>query len=258
MTDSIALMLLTEVAWAVTSIIFRSILVKYADRGLVSGGVVSKLFDYLYALLGATLTALLSARLLLVNEALEGERLINICFNTSQLNENPWKQETKRLFVTSLTVIALWILYWSCQKFVKARSRDGKTPPAIFGRYKRNVVTFLETLWFHTIMYLSSTVIVPAINIWTDSLYACIVLIGIPFLFNCNILVKLMNHTNTNTNQAAAEDQKKTFYVREPQIQPRRDHFIANTNVPAQKIQHSILIPSPSLIFVKPLINDLD
>ena len=82
--DTILLIYGTELAWAITTIVFRFILVLYADRGLVYRGKVSKLFDHLYACFGLCLTFLMY--LLGLTSNTRGNLVfINVSYKTTQM-----------------------------------------------------------------------------------------------------------------------------------------------------------------------------
>ena len=229
----------TELALAATAVIFRFILVKYSERGLVTGGVVSKLFDHLYACLGATLTILLYALAIASNFRKGEDAFISICLNQEFNTEDSWRNYYIRCALILVVLATLSVLFWSVQTFVRLRSKDGKTPPAIFGRFQRNILTFNETMAFHIFMT-ASMLAATGLNILFHTIQGCIILFMFPTLFSFYILVKsYMNPTLLTTKE---RPQSQIFYIREPQIQPRRDHIIE---------VHPNILPA-SIIYVKP------
>ena len=256
--DTILLIYGTEFAWAITTIVFRSILVKYADRGLVSGGVVSKLFDYLYTCFGLSLTFLMYMLGLTSNN--RGNLVfINVCLqNNPNDYEKNWKNPLIGVAMTSLGMVLLWILYRSSRHFVLSKSKDGKTPPAIIGRYQRNVLTLNESMFYHAVMYLGGLTFTITFNFMyasNISIHVCVIFICIPILFHLYILIKSL--TRPIFHQTKQEQRLKFYNVREPRILPRRDFHVVKVIKPVSKMVMIPVSPVPdNIIHVKPINND--
>lgn len=255
--DSLIIMGSTELPWALTSIMFRFIMVKYADRGLVSGGTVSILFDILYACFGAFLTLFCYALTVASNLREGEEKFISICLKHDSLNNvNTLKSLIIKYALTILGLIVFCIMLWSSIAYVKSRSRDGKTPPAIIGRYQRNIITFVETVIYHVVFTLI-LIIFPFVNISYNVIYGCILTICQPILFNTYLLIKSLRIPLASNSNSAVAPSNPIFYIREPVIQPRRDHFIPQIPNPVNIVNAPVQpVPIPAnFIYVQP-IND--
>ena len=120
------------------------------------------LHDQIYLTAAATLTAFQYGLTFTRHFREEGKELfyMSICLRHKNVESS---RSFKPLIVFSgiilAEMLASWILYFSSRRFVRARSK-GNPPPAIFGRYRRNVVTYNETIVFNTI-----TVIVELISV---------------------------------------------------------------------------------------------
>ena len=253
--DTILLNHGTEFAWAITTIVFRFILVKYADRGLVSGGVVSKLFVNLYACFGLCLTFLMY--LLGLTSNTRGDLVfINVCLqNNPDDYEKNWKNPLIGVCMTSVGIVTLWILYLRSRNYVVSRSKDGKTPPSIIGRYQRNILTLRESMWYHSLMYLSGltfTVIYNFIYASNVSISISIIFISMPILFHIYILTKLQ--LRQIFQQSKNIQNPRYFYVREPKILPRRDFAVAKVPDAAERMIKIHVKPVPdNIIHVRPI-----
>ena len=106
-----------ELAWAVATIVFRFILVRFADRGLVNGGVVSKLFGYLYICFGGCFS-LLTYSMILASHTKQIE-MTNLCLlNYSNEYHMSWNKNLKiGTAFTTVGLILLWMLYLRCKFF---------------------------------------------------------------------------------------------------------------------------------------------
>lgn len=255
--DTIILMCATELAWAVSTILFRFILVKYAERGLVSGGVVSKLFDHLYICFATFLTVLMYS-LILVGNLREEPVFIKICLSHSgKRNIESWKNYSIGISLFCIGIISLMLMYWSSYKYLKSRSKDGRTPPSIFGRFQRNVLTFTESMYYHTLI-LVVILIFTVLNYWSNSIYFCIIPICTTFLFSCYILLASMIKPTFHRPKPNVAPQDQIFYVRDPQIIPRRDHLVPHIPIPGQNMNiQPVPIPA-NIIHVQPVNNELE
>ena len=133
------------------SLMFRFILIKYADRGLVKNGNVSKLFDHLYLTISGSMTVFFLG-FIFVNHF--DSRLIPIAVNICTGENSAIDADSLRLPIVScgigITIITTTLLlFLSAKRFVKSKSKSGKTP-AIYGRYQRNLVTFSQTIFLNT------------------------------------------------------------------------------------------------------------
>lgn len=248
-----------ELAWAVATIVFRFILVRFADRGLVNGGVVSKLFGYLYICFGGCFS-LLTYSMILASHTKQIE-MTNLCLlNYSNEYHMSWNKNLKiGTAFTTAGLILLWMLYLRCKFFVATKSKDGTTPPAIFGRFQRNVLTFEETICYHTLMTVSGFV-TPLLNFYVSDLifaqisFLCTFLTS--FLLQLYILVRSVSRPILHKSDTSSVSKSQLFYVRKPQIVPRRDFRITNVYCHRSKINAHPVTPIPTnIIHVKPVNN---
>ena len=153
--NTINIMAGTEMAWAVSSVLFRFIMVKYAERGLVEGGVVSRLFNILYMCLALTLTIILILFTLVNNYKSPETAFIAICLNHNFKMSKNWHTYSIGISLFAIGLVSLLIMGFSSAYILKSKSKNGYNPPAIFGRFQRNILTFKETLVYHTIYFFS-------------------------------------------------------------------------------------------------------
>ena len=210
--------------------ISRHILVKYADRGLVIGGVISNLYYKLYMTAAITLQILFCSLIFLVH--LRDSRteviFISVCLGHNPENfENSWRDFGVFTGILIIPVILLWFLHFSATNFVHKRSTNN-IPPAIFGRYQRNVVTFSDTLIYYTIIIVSS-IIWPLI--FNQSAFTALMIYMfsiIVVIFVVSIAIPLRTRRNPmifQSNQKAPKSEP-IFYIHPPQLVPRRDHSV--------------------------------
>ena len=140
------------------SLSWRYILIKYADRGLVHDGMVSKLFRHLYCVLAATFHILFFCLLVFKYSYDKTPFTLTFCL------EKNHSQFSLRLLLTSqagilLSLIFLLIFYFSATKCQKVKTSK------MIGNFQRNIVTFRQTVFFFTIqsLYLIVQKITPLI-----------------------------------------------------------------------------------------------
>ena len=246
--DSLNLMLGTELVWAVSTVIFRFIMVKYADRGLVSNGGLSELFNQLYICLSTFLTLFIYA-ITLLNNFKEGPEplFVSICLN----HNSSAKTYSIGVALCSLGIIFVGLMFWSSETFLKSKSKNGRTPPAIIGRFQRNFVTFKETAYYHSLLYLSIMLTIILETMYNTIVYSILPL-SLSFMFICYIFVNslLIPYLHPSNTRVVPHNQK--FYIREPQLLPRRDHLVEPNPILAPNINIH-LVPIPRIIDVQPV-----
>ena len=205
---------------------FRHILVKYADRGLVKDGKVSKLFRYLYSV--NTILSIAQLFGYIISSYFYDKLPITLAYCLQKDNS----QISWRIFITGraytfLPVAFQLVLYFSSTYFVKSKCHKIKTP-RMMGNYQRNIVTFRQTVVYSTISYIYSTfqqalpLIVSDQNQKTVYLYFEL---GYFLILNLSLHMNLLLHLHKNMpmlfyNFSQIPDKMKP---RSPQIVPRRD-----------------------------------
>ena len=157
--------------------------------------------------------------------------------------------------VTLAEMLASWILYFSSRRFVRARSK-GNPPPAIFGRYRRNVVSFNETIFYNTItvfgrfvclglLLATETMINQYVLATMFSVVTFMMMVRAfkdPFLFRPKSKVKV-NPKNEGS----------VFYVQAPQIVPRIDTIPPTAQVSV--LNHRIILVQPTAFIPKSILR---
>ena len=133
----------------------RFILILYADRGLVKKGRISPLFQQLYILFISTfmLCYFLFTFMRFKFQNQETQDIVNeICSTKIPIASRlgAFKNIGKSFKV--LFVILFGLLYWRSVKFIRNRSKIKSKPPAIIGRFQRNIITFSDTIILHMLL----------------------------------------------------------------------------------------------------------
>ena len=231
----------------------RYITIKYADRGLVVGGEVADLHDQLYLTAAVTLHTFFYGVISTRHFRPEEQEVIfmSVCLGHEIVPSN---QPFKDVFVTFGVMLAAmtpsWILYIAAKRFVRVRSK-GNLPPAILGRYRRNVVTYNETIVFNTItvfvelisvlimMTLDSVVVVylQVLMFFTITMIMTVRAFNDPFLFQPKSKVKV-----------SPENEGPLFYVRTPEMVPRRDFILSPSPRPPVNALNRVIFVRPGLL----------
>ena len=121
-------------------------MLKYADRGLVKNGRVSKLFEQLYIIMtgGAGIWGIaMGFFAYFTNGDEKNFTLTKICKKESDdfLIVAVGLKANSVSFVYNLIII---FLYLNAKGFIKKKSKEKQKLPVIFGRYQRNVMTYKQ------------------------------------------------------------------------------------------------------------------
>ena len=230
-------------------LILRYITIKYADRGLVFGGEVAVLFDQLYLTAAVTLHAFFYG--LIFSRHFRAEQyevaFISICRRHEVLpSNNPFKDLIVIGGVLFAALAPSWILYFAARRYVSVRS-EGNLPPAIFGRYRRNVVSFNETVFYNAISVAVSIVGI-AISIFFHSLYPYYLYIFTYFVITLIIAVKAFQDPFLfrPKTRVTSENECSVFYVNRPEIIPRRENLPPSAPVHVANHNHNIIFVQPA------------
>ena len=149
---------------------------------------------------------------------------ISICRRQKVLPSNHPYQDV--IVVAGVLLAALspsWSLYYAARRFVSKRS-GGNLPPVIFGRYRRNVVTYNETVLYNVIV-VSVTMFSIAHSIIYQTLHSVYFVVFMFFVITIMIAVKALKNPFLfrPKSQVIPQNEGSFFYVRAPEIVPRRD-----------------------------------
>ena len=212
---------------------FRFILVKYADRGLVVGGEISKLFRRLYLTVATTLHCFCATFVPVghIKQIVQGTEpaFISVCMNhkINHEDENTWKATTIMIGTLLPAFVSLWILYFSSKRYVSKRSKSKDQPSAMIGRYQRNIVTFKQTVLIFTI-FVATSLTSMRLTTLTLNVKWHFIMIFVVFVIVVFIFYKKTMSKNINNDREISKTAE--FYVHEPDIVPRRDNLILTEN----------------------------
>ena len=207
---------------------------KYSDRGLVKNGVVSKLFDQLYMTLTGSLTLFFTGAFFNNHFSDKDTLFIKICKGEND-QVKLIKSATVLLGLSVTMSVTTALLYYTAKKFALSKSQGGQRPPVIFGRYQRNVFTFFQTFIFNIIVMFLMTVQLLFMFVFNDSpdvphLHDFILihplLIDFSFfmfpIFGLWNVWRNMPVTSGSSENQIVPESENTFYVRQPELLPRR------------------------------------
>ena len=223
---------------------FRYILVLYAERGLVKNGNFHNLFNVLYIVFATTL-AIWAAGLFFVHDVTTTQiDIINVCFG---LDTELSLEGLKYLGVVVRNLLAISMIFMGIRivNYVKRKSKNGKVPVK-FGRYQRNILTLRQCYLVGLfIMFLALRIpIAYSINKSNDvrsfMLISNLVFVDLldgvvfPTLILINLRKAMPEFYSPNSHP-----RKKTFYVTQPDILPRRNY--GNDRSPPPTQHHSLI-----------------
>ena len=142
-------------------------MVKYADRGLAENGSVSPLFETLYFLVCVSLFSVFSifAFYYLLNQNPDKKSSFHLACMGEPVDSSNFESMKSITLIFALTLPLLLILismFCSIQYYLHSRGFSKKVP-AIFGIYRRNILslkeTFVFTIAFFALFYLHSIVL---------------------------------------------------------------------------------------------------
>ena len=158
---------------------------------------------------------------------------MSICLNQDPgENEDAYRVFNVGIGLICATTIPTGLLYLATEKYVKSRSA-GQIPPASFGRYQRNIVTFKETVVYNTVMCIgnAASLILCAVS---RSLVPVIASIAITFAISLSILIQSLRVPSLSTSNQIVPQTEPVFYIQPPSFLPRRD-FKIHPNCPIAK-----------------------
>ena len=141
----------------------------------------------------------------------------------------PSTQPFKDVFVIFGVMLSamtpFWILYFAARRFVSLRS-EGNLPPTIFGRYRRNVVTYNETIVYNTIA-VAGSILVTWLSVITETMISVYLHAILFFVITLVMTIKAFKNPFLFRPNARVGPEKEgsVFYVRTPEVKPRRDNF---------------------------------
>ena len=128
---------------------------------------------------------------------------------------------------------------------------EGSLPPVIFGRYRRNVVSFNETIFYYIFVVAVTTVVI-AFNITFHYLYISVCIIVFKF-FAITLIIAVKAFKDPflfhPKSRITPQNEASVFYVNRPEIIPRRDYF--HPAAPVTVANHN-----QNIIFVHPANNE--
>ena len=145
----------------------RYVMVKYADRGLAENGSVSPLFETLYLLVCVSLFSVFSifAFYYILNQNPDKKSSFHLGCMGEPVDSSNFESMKSITLIFALTLPLLLILismFCSIQYYLHSRGFSKKVP-AIFGIYRRNVLslkeTFVFTITFFVLFYFHSFVL---------------------------------------------------------------------------------------------------
>ena len=202
---------------------FRHILVKYADRGLVKDGKMSKLFRHLYCV--ATIFMLAQMYGFVISSYFYEKVPITLSYCLQKdISQISWRIFITGRAYTFLPVAIQIVLYFSATLFVKCHKIN---TPRMMGNYQRNIVTFHQTVVYSTINYLYHSVqqTVPLVMSDHDhkTVHLCFEL-GQILILNLSLQIYLLVHLHKNMPMLFYNfSQSHQMKPRSPNIVPRRD-----------------------------------
>ena len=139
--------------------IFSFIMILYADRGLVRNGEISPMFQLLFSLtttfFGIWYLLGIVIRFILQNQ--ETQDIVNeICSTHATMANKLGAFKNIGKFGRIIGGFLIGLLYLRSIKFVRNRSKNKSKPPAIFGRYQRNLLTYSDTIILISLLIFSS------------------------------------------------------------------------------------------------------
>lgn len=164
------------------------------------------------------------------------------------MTNNPPHEILVLLGVLLTAMMPVWIMYGAIRKFVDSKS-EGDAPPTIFGRFRRNVVSYEETVLYYSI-FLFGSFSVFVIFLIDDSYFNGLVIFTLAMFFSLSLAIAINSFRNPflfrPKTKVSPQNDVSVFYVRVPEVSPRRDFIPPPAPAPA---------PIPRIIFVQPANN---
>ena len=213
-------------------LLFRHILVKYPERGLVINGTVSKLYNHLYFTMATTFTLLSYMLILIGNSDTNIFHVVCLQENQKDLDIDTWNFYILAVSVGICILIFTWIIYFSITIYRKRKSTGAKVP-IIFGRFQRNIVTLDQTIVFNSIVccfglcFPLSVTIPNVLELSTEQRKFCILMFHLAehclYILFPLYLVPVIRVKMSSTNSVKEKSKVNVFYIKTPSFIPRRD-----------------------------------
>ena len=238
-------------------------MIKYSQRGLVTRGEVSPLFQYLYHTLILTFSVIFCvvgfSGYFGKEDPKSQQIMMQICLNNfKDINTSPNSKKVLIIGVTisSVTNATLILAYVASKLYILRISKNDQTPIK-FGRYRRNVLTYTQTmvLGFMTcVFFIIDLSFASSFNEKIFALFRNLIswnhLLNLTF-FN-GVLAPLyilwdLYESKPDFFISYREDKTKNdiFYITSPQIAPRRESvFKIVASHRADNISHPIVTNS--------------
>ena len=201
-------------------------------------GKVSPLYNNLYLITAVFFTAFLLVWIggkYLSRTQPKVSLMERVCLSSFGPDEDiSWKMFAIGAALFNLPYVASSLMYASVLRFVKYRSKDGSYPPAIYGRFQRNLLTLKETFLLTTVVNILGNILIVTITfamtsqsekariaMFTILLVISLFLASIPVLILYSIKNKIPGIFK-KPGIVHPENVEKAFYVRQPTLVPRR------------------------------------
>ena len=238
-------------------------MIKYSDKGLVRNGKVSPLFDQLYVVFTATFLCLLVV-FTFVDYLMPGfdhksrHIVTRICLNLDVQSTQGFSSFIG-LSLAIVCILQTFITYVSSIYFYKKRTTDGRAPK-MFGRYRRNVYTYNQTMIIGFFQYFEGSFVLLAANYFSHSpstrFYIILHNLILPnfimgFLLPLYILYDLKSSL-PDFYFKITKPKSVVFHIYSPTLEPRRPEPVVEENHHLQSSGNIISISSEN----NPRVND--
>ena len=172
---------------------------------------------------------------------------ITICLNQTVKNDShnlTWSATIQILGISVLTIALLCILYMVARKRVISKSKDMIKAPVIMGRYKRNIVTLSQTIGIF-LSVITSALLTVLLTIVTNDTNWHLIELCLISIFAVYILYLYV----TGDNYLGISAKTSVFYIRTPDIVPRRD--LMSMSISQGPVQNPV--NHNNVIFVRPI-----
>ena len=217
----------------------RYVMIKYSHRGLVKGGKVSTMFSLLYHTLVFTFLVIYCvvgfSGYLGKKDPKSQQIIMQVCLNSfAEINTSLNSKKVIIIGITLGSVInaLLLISYVASKLYILRSSKDSQTPIK-FGRYRRNIFTYTQTMVIgfssHLFLIIDLSLAI-GFNENTFGLFRNLIFWNhiLNFTLFTGVLVPLyilwdLYQSKPEFFKKEAENKKTSFYILSPLIIPRRE-----------------------------------
>ena len=172
---------------------------------------------------------------------------ISVCRRHEVLPSNhPYQDVIVIVGVILAALTPSWSLYYAARRFVSRRS-EGNLPPAIFGRYRRNVVSYNETVFYNIIVVAISMSLIALVIVF-HTVIVVYIQVSMYFVITLVIAVKAFKDPFLfrPKSKIIPHNEGSVFYVRPPDIVPRRDYVYVPPPAPVTGLHRNIIFVRPA------------